>query len=139
MKKLLYLFLTLLIVACSDDDSNNSNNNSNNASLITPPAWIQGVWLLENSGTPFEVGFEFRTDDICQISGSSSIYCYKEQTEAFEDAGAFTNVEQVITSTFYSVEITWISGTYVFDGFEKISDTQISYPVNGDNRTFTKQ
>ena len=138
MKKLLYLFLTLLIVACSSsDDSNNSNNNSNNASLITPPAWIQGVWLLEDY--PIELGFEFRTDDICQISGSSSIYCYKEQTEAFEDAGAFTNVEQVITSTFYSVEITWISNTYVFDGFEKISDTQISYIVNGANQTYTKQ
>ena len=31
MKKLLYLFLTVLIVACSGEDSNNSNNNSNNS------------------------------------------------------------------------------------------------------------
>tara|TARA_B100000787_G_scaffold155910_1_gene131703 strand:+ start:488 stop:1102 length:615 start_codon:yes stop_codon:yes gene_type:complete len=31
MKKLIYLFLTVLIVACSGEDSNNSNNNSNNS------------------------------------------------------------------------------------------------------------
>jgi hypothetical protein len=34
MKKLLYLFLTMLIVACSSDDSNNSNNNSNNSNNV---------------------------------------------------------------------------------------------------------
>ena len=34
MKKLIYLFLTVLIVACSGDDSNNSNNNSNNSNNV---------------------------------------------------------------------------------------------------------
>ena len=34
MKKLLYLFLTVLIVACSGEDSNNSNNNSNNSNNV---------------------------------------------------------------------------------------------------------
>ena len=34
MKKLVYLFLTVLIVACSSDDSNNSNNNSNNSNNV---------------------------------------------------------------------------------------------------------
>ena len=35
MKKLLYLFLTVLIVSCSSsDDNNNSNNNSNNSNNV---------------------------------------------------------------------------------------------------------
>ena len=34
MKKLLYLFLTLLIVGCSGEDGNNSNNNSNNSNNV---------------------------------------------------------------------------------------------------------
>ena len=34
MKKLLYIFLTVLIVACSSEDSNNSNNNSNNSNNV---------------------------------------------------------------------------------------------------------
>jgi len=34
MKKLIYLFLTVLIVACSGEDNNNSNNNSNNSNNV---------------------------------------------------------------------------------------------------------
>ena len=34
MKKLIYLFLTVLIVGCSGEDSNNSNNNSNNSNNV---------------------------------------------------------------------------------------------------------
>ena len=32
MKKLIYLFLTVLIVACSGDDNNNDGNNNNQSS-----------------------------------------------------------------------------------------------------------
>ena len=32
MKKLLYLFLTVLIVGCSGDDNNNDENNNNQSS-----------------------------------------------------------------------------------------------------------
>ena len=35
MKKLLYLFLTVLIVACSGDDSNNQDNNDGDNNNIT--------------------------------------------------------------------------------------------------------
>ena len=35
MKKLLYIFLTVLIVGCSGEDGgNNSNNNSNNSNNV---------------------------------------------------------------------------------------------------------
>ena len=34
MKKLIYLFLTLLIVACSSDDGNNDNINNNPSDLV---------------------------------------------------------------------------------------------------------
>ena len=34
MKKLIYLFLTVLIVACSGEDGSNSNNNSNNSNNV---------------------------------------------------------------------------------------------------------
>ena len=71
MKKLLYLFLTVLIVGCSSDDGNNSNNNSSSASLITPPAWIQGVWFNE-----IGLGYTFTPDDVCvSYSSNQQSFC----------------------------------------------------------------
>ena len=77
MKKLLYLFLTVLITACSGDDSNNDNINNNPSDLVG--FWVGDTYdaddapngepvsslfisLAENGGgqwseTPYETGF----------------------------------------------------------------------------------
>ena len=54
-----------------------------------------------------------------------------------------TEVEQVITNDFYSIEITLGSQIYNYDGFEKISATQFRYAPTGDEvddiAIYTKQ
>ena len=140
MKKLLYIFLTVLIVACSSDDGNNSNNNSSSASLITPPAWIQGEWFNE-----LGFGYTFAPDDMClSYSFNQQSTCYKAQIDLYQDAPNFsTGVEQVITNDFYSIEITIGPTIYYYDGFEKISATQFRYAPTGnetdDFAIYTKQ
>ena len=50
MKKLLYIFLTVLIFACSGEDSNNNSNNGSNVS-------IEGKWnfiSITDCGNPVE-------------------------------------------------------------------------------------
>ena len=53
MKKLVYLFLTVLIVACSSDDDSNGG--------VTLNAQFVGSWLLEFSGGD-EIIIEFNAD-----------------------------------------------------------------------------
>jgi uncharacterized protein YcfL len=120
MKKLLYLFLTVLIVGCSSDDGNNSNNNSSSASLITPPAWIQGVWFNE-----IGLGYTFTPDDVCvSYSSNQQSFCYKAQIDLYADVSIGPNI-------------------YNYDGFEKISATQFRYAPTGDEvddiAIYTKQ
>jgi hypothetical protein len=140
MKKLVYLFLTVLIVGCSSDDGNNSNNNSSSASLITPPAWIQGVWFNE-----IGLGYTFTPDDVCvSYSSNQQSFCYKAQIDLYADVpNISTGVEQVITNDFYSIEITLGPDIYNYDGFEKISATQFRYAPTGDEvddfAIYTKQ
>ena len=141
MKKLIYLFLTVLIVGCSSDDSNNSNNNSNNASLITPPAWIQGEWINETLG----FGYTFTPDDFCiTFSSNQSSTCYKAQIDLYADVpNISTGVEQIISNEFYAIEITIGPNIYNYDGFEKISATEFRYAPTGnetdDIAIYTKQ
>ena len=140
MKKLLYIFLTVLIVGCSGDDSNNSNNNSSSASLITPPAWIQGVWFNE-----YGQGYTFAPDDMCiSFSSNQQSSCYKAQIDLYVDVpNISTGVEQIITNDFYSIEITIGPSVYNYDGFEKISATEFRYAPTGnetdDFAIYTKQ
>lgn len=140
MKKLLYIFLTVLIVACSSDDSNNSNNNSSSASLITPPAWIQGEWFNE-----LGFGYTFAPDDFCySLNNNQQSFCYKAQIDLYTDVpNLSTAVEQVITNDFYSIEITIGGNITNYDGFEKISASQFRYAPTGnetdDFAIYTKQ
>jgi hypothetical protein len=140
MKKLVYLFLSVLIGGCSSDDGNNSNNNSSSASLITPPAWIQGVWFNE-----IGLGYTFTPDDVCvSYSSNQQSFCYKAQIDLYADVSNIsTGVEQVITNDFYSIEITIGPNIYNYDGFEKISATQFRYAPTGDEvddiAIYTKQ
>ena len=113
MKKLLYLFLTVLIVACSSEDGNSNSNVTN----FNPPVWIQGIWLNTNSA-----GFEFRQNDFCVITPPASVVCYEQTYSVVNDF----NVYEEISNTRYFTTITIAGSEFNFE-FEKISDNSITW------------
>jgi hypothetical protein len=132
MKKLIYLVLTVLIVSCSSDDSSSSSNSSIN---ITPPSWIQGIWLQD---LPFELGFEFKTDDFCTVNMSNT-YCFKADLEQIQEQNVIdANVEQEITDSYYLLEITIGGNTTAYE-FDKVSATEISTTAGGTTTIYIKQ
>ena len=74
MKKLLYLFLTVLIVACSSDDSNNNSNDESNVS-------IEGRWnhtgVIEDGEQTTLVGC-YVLEYILLNNGAGAFYYYEE-------------------------------------------------------------
>ena len=74
MKKLFYLFLTVLIVACSGEDSSNSSNNGSNVS-------IEGRWnytsYIEDGEQTTVVGCEL-LDYLLLNNGAGAFYYYEE-------------------------------------------------------------
>ncbi|QEE49154.1 hypothetical protein FUA48_06040 [Flavobacterium alkalisoli] len=117
MKHLLLFILALLIVSCSGSDDNSS---ASHTSIINPPAWIQGQWVLENNA---DYGFKFTSDDLC-LKSIGIFTCNKETIELYEDTNVITNVDENISDNEYSVEITIGSNTTAYE-FHKISDSQI--------------
>lgn len=136
MKKLLgFIFLiSLSISSCSSDNDNSTNNNSS----INPPDWIIGTWLLENSSV--DSGFKFTDNDICLINITTQA-CNKETLELYENTEIYTNVDEVISNDFYSIEITISSSVNSYE-FEKVSDTEIIWMnsgITGANPIYVKE
>lgn len=128
MKKILGLFLLFSIsISCSSDDENSVNSDSS----INPPNWIQGTWLLPNSG--INSGFKFTSNDFCLITSSiQSCNKYNIEQSVIE-----TNVVEEITNDYYSIEIT-IGSSVSYYQFEKVSNTQIRW-LNGIDAIYVKQ
>lgn len=131
MKKLLLLSLTILLFSCGDSDSD-SDDVSNK---ITPPSWITGTYMdaLGN------YGYEFKLNDFCRLPRVNStpygeVTCWKDAIDRYENE-LFTEVEQEITDSYYSVKITIDINTFLYVGFDKVSDTRIEYQ----NQIFYKQ
>jgi hypothetical protein len=80
MKKLIYLFLTVLIVACSGEDSNNSSNNGSNVS-------IEGRWnytsYVDDGEQATVVGCELQ--NYLMLDGGSGTFYYYEEAGAEDD------------------------------------------------------
>jgi hypothetical protein len=128
MKKLLLLSVLLIFACSSSDDSNSSNSNGNS---FNPPNWIQGVWMRQDIPN---LGYEFRADDICTITGSQAS-CLKPIIELYEDVpNAQTNVYEEISNTRYYVVFSYLTLEDTYE-FEKISENEIS---NGQS-IYTKQ
>lgn len=122
MKKLLYLFLAITIISCGGDDGN-TNNNSNNLT-INPPSWIHGVYLQEVDGQVGVVGYEFKSDDVCTVSGNIS-GCYQAQLDLYANTPNFeTDVYEESDSNRYFIELTIGLTIYKYE-FEKLSSTRI--------------
>jgi len=84
MKKLLYLFLTVLIVACSSSDDGGNNNTNDGSNVSIEGKWNYTsyyIWDGEQS-TPsgIVVGCELQNYLILD-GGSGTIYYYEEETE----------------------------------------------------------
>uniref|UniRef100_UPI004048409B hypothetical protein n=1 Tax=Mariniflexile sp. TaxID=1979402 RepID=UPI004048409B len=134
MKKvfLLLFVVATLIFGCSSNDDSDSKNQSS----INPPSWIQGTWLLQDAGV--DSGFKFTIDDVCIIFSSSQA-CNKEQLELANNTSLFTKVEEEITDTSYSIDISIVSSVTSYD-FEKVSNNEIRWlNAGGTNAVYTKQ
>ena len=137
MKKLIYLFLTVLIVACSSDD--NSSESGSNSNSFNPPTWIQGVWLNDIGNGTSTLGFDFRNDNVCSVSFGSA-YCYKGIIELYADVPNInTSVYEEISASRYYFVFTYGPNETTGE-FEKVSDNTINYFYSGDIPTIlTKQ
>ena len=124
MKQIIFMFITTLMLSCSSDsESNNSSNNGANGDSITPPTWIQGIWLLDPGVV--EIGYEFRTQNFCSISAGIAD-CWQERLDQLQDTpNTMANAYQEISSERYYLEIDYFSYEYKFE-FQKLSENQIA-------------
>ena len=124
MKKIIIMLIATLMLSCSSDsESNNSSNTGANGDSITPPTWIQGLWLFQGVDEIIEIGYDIRNDDFCTYS-SGMLGCYQEFVNLGQ-ADNSSNVYQEISSSRYYLEVTFINQEYWFE-FEKISENQIA-------------
>ena len=137
MKKLLLLSV-LLIFACSSSDDSNDNTSGTTDNSFNPPNWIQGVWL-NNLVPTYEIGYEFRTDDICTIYFAQAT-CNKAIIELYEDVPSVqTNVYEEISNTRYYAVFSYGFTEITFD-FEKISENEIRHiQASSTSTILTKQ
>ena len=118
------MFVTTLMLSCSSDsESNNSSNNGANGDSITPPTWIQGLWLFQGVDEIIETGYDIRNDDFCTYN-SGMLGCYQEFVNIGQ-ANNSSNVYQEISSSRYYLQVVSMNQEYWFE-FEKISENQIA-------------
>lgn len=124
MKKTIFILIASLILSCSTgSESNNNSNNGVNGNSITPPVWIQGLWLLQGLDGIIEIGYDIRNDDFCSYQ-SGILGCYQEFVNLGQ-ADNSSNVYQEISSSRYYLEVAFINQEYWFE-FQKVSENQIA-------------
>ena len=118
MRKLLFLFSSLLFISCSGDDDSSSNDTS-----IDPPSWIQGRWHTQVNGVDFDSGFEFKKNDFCIINGNFS-QCYQSSIDLLSQNSNDVSVKEEISSDRYFIELKMVSNIFTYE-FEKVSESMI--------------
>ncbi|MEO6175897.1 MAG: hypothetical protein ABIP27_12170 [Flavobacterium circumlabens] len=126
MKKLLYLFASILLLGCSSSDDNSTDPIKNS---INPPKWIQGLWVGNAQSS-----YEFKSNDWCTLFLTTPI-CWKDSVDK---ANGQTTVTETITDNSYIMKLTGngISQTYTF---EKISATRIKATSQGSSQYYDKK
>jgi hypothetical protein len=120
MKKIILTFLTFTLVGCSSDSDNVTSN-----SIISPPAWIQGVWLQDDgNGGVANNGYQFTPDDF--ILKGLVDYSFKNQINTNLSGGANSTVVETKTDSNYNISITLSTATSNYN-FVKISSTKIEW------------
>jgi hypothetical protein len=117
MKKLIYLFLTVLIIACSSEDSNNDGNNNNDVNQNLVGTWVADFVDPENN----------------EVYGNTTLTLNIDNTGSVLSVFTLEDGFEV-----YSTTITWSSTTttitFVYDDGEEddiltynfITDDQLS-------------
>ena len=113
MKKLLYIFLTLLIVACSSDDGNNDNINNNPSDLV-------GTWE----------GDTYDADDAPNGDPVSSLW-----VQLAETSGGTWNETSYITSISQVYGVNWTATDTVmtirlYDDGDPVDTKIVSYEID---------
>jgi hypothetical protein len=120
MKKIILTLFAFTLVGCSSESDNASSN-----SIISPPAWIHGVWLQDNgNGGVANNGYQFTTDDF--ILKGLVDYSFKNQINTNLSVGANSTVTETKTDNNYNVSITLSTATSNYN-FIKISSTKIEW------------
>ena len=114
MKKLVYLFLTVLIVACSGSDD--SNEQSNNAQFV-------GSWLTEfDDDEGGSLLLEFNADG----TGSENFVLDGESdTEVF----TWSTTSTIMTVTYAPDDVDELM-------YEFLTDDQVRFTINEDDETY---
>ncbi|MCX2838111.1 hypothetical protein OQ279_08080 [Salinimicrobium sp. MT39] len=131
MKKIFYLFfLPMIFLSCSsDNDEVNSNG-------INPPDWIQGTWLAEGSITG-DVGFRFTGSDVVLLQNLLDT-SYGDLVNHSRELGQKVEIEQDVSSDYYSLHLIFSSGQTMKFEFRKISNDEIAW-VQSQNTILVKQ
>lgn len=77
MKKIIFLFTSIILLSCSSSDDNGGSSSS----PYSPPVWIQGTWGIKADGIitfSDQAFYKFTNDNVCQLSGGISLLCWKE-------------------------------------------------------------
>lgn len=120
MKKIILTIFIITFVSCSSDSDNASSN-----SVISPPSWIQGVWLQDDGmGGVTNSGYQFTSDDF--ILKGLVDYSFKNQINTNLSAGVNSTVTETKTNNNYNVSITLSTTTSNYK-FVKISSTKIEW------------
>ena len=114
MKKLVYLFLTVLIVACSssDDDGNSCDNN----------AQFVGSWLTEFDDDNDSLLLEFNADG----TGSENVV-YPDET--YTEVFSWCTTSTLMTVTYAPDDVDELI-------YEFLTDDQVKFTINEDDETY---
>ena len=117
MKKLVYLFLTVLIVACSGSDD--SNEQSNNAQFVG--SW-ENVFEDEDPNNSDSLVLEFNADG----TGSENFVLDGESdTEVF----TWSTTSTLMTVTYAPDDVDELM-------YEFLTDDQVKFTINEDDETY---
>ena len=125
MKKL-FVFLTISVLTLSLGSCSADDEDLNASSIqIKPPSWIQGKWLLEDSGLG-EMGWRFTSNDFIIIQANSEL-SQREMLQNLLDNGGDVSASDNSTNDTYSVTINSLGGQSVTYSFTRISGDEITW------------
>ena len=132
-KKLFVLFfIGLVIISCSSEDDDPSSS----IIQINPPAWIQGKWLMDDTGLG-EMGWRFTSNDFIIIQVNSEL-SQRGMLQDLLDNGGDVSASDNSTDETYSVTINSIGGQSITYSFTQISSSEITWDTVA-NSIYRKQ
>ena len=130
MKKLIYLFLTVLIVACSSDDSSDDSNQ------LFLEKYDSVVWEKSPLDNSYRIAFINSSNTLTEYSSSFGANM-EEICASFPLEGTYTNLNNIIiTSSIQEENENSLSLLWQLAGTPAIS-ALIVYTVTSDGSTYT--